>query len=133
MKKIYLNTLTPEEIIKSLKNGEVIKTPNGELKIIDGILTKLYYDGDFTINIDFYVDPESKNENSYFEEQEEFKIEKTGLYKTRNGKTAFVSFIGEEDIYGMVDGFEAEFCWHKDGFRLMSIEDDFDLVEYIGA
>jgi hypothetical protein len=129
MTKTYLNTLTPEEIIKRLKNGEVIKTPDGELKLIDGILTKLYDDGDFTISMGLYVDPES-DAKFYFEDKEPFKITKAGKYRTRDGRIAYVSYI-EASCVGCIDGYDDIVRWSIEGIPFYK-DHDCDLVEYIG-
>lgn len=130
MKKVYLNTLTPEDIIKRLKDGEIIKIKEYEdycFKMIDGVIC---YITDTNTYIQHQID--SSDTDLYFEEQEEFNVEKTGRYRTRDGKTAYVSFVGKENAYGIVDGFQTDFHWYKDGSHLMFKEDDLDLVEYVG-
>lgn len=96
-KHVFLNTLTSEEIIKRLKNGEVVKREDRWDKLIyrmiDGVIVAK--DGtDIIIGDTMVID---KEDDFYFEEEEEpFEITETGVYKTREGKKAFVYEIDEK-------------------------------------
>lgn len=96
MKKVFLNTLTPEEIIRRLKNGEVIKREDrgNDLiyRMIDGVIVQKDI-WDITIGSSFTVD---EVDDYYFEEDEPFIITETGVYKTRDGRKAFVYKIKDE-------------------------------------
>lgn len=104
--KTYLKNLTPEEIIKRLKNGEIIKFDEDKtfhIKVIDGIICRIVDKNNFVINAVF------DNENFYFETEEPFKIKKIGLYKTRGGRKVFVSDISVNTdrtykISGIIEG-----------------------------
>lgn len=99
MKKTYLNTLKPEEVIKRLKDGDVIHKDNSSviIKFIDGVTVKEHG----TIIIYNYMITIDEINDYYFEEEEKFEITETGIYKTREGKKAFVYEIdeGDDDIY----------------------------------
>lgn len=135
MKKIYLNTLTPEEIIKRFKNGDVAKyecedDDPREAMLIDGFIVKKYLargKSVFEISSGIYID---ENDDYYFEEQEEFKVEKTGKYKTRDGRIAYVSYI-EENCVGCIDGYDDLVRWSIEGIPFYK-DHDCDLVEYVG-
>lgn len=95
MKKVYLNTLTTEEIIKRLKDGELVKRDDRSgliYKMIDGVIIikdskGITLGGRLLINEVDYL---------YFEEEEPFEIEETGVYKTRDGRKAYVYQIKDE-------------------------------------
>ena len=114
VKKIYLKDLTPEEIIRRLKNGEVIRfsTTNSTIKMIDGVICYINsvekIIGD---NIHIFNDY-----NKYFEEEEAFKIKKTGLYKTRDGNKVFVCKLYKNSCRGIFDGDDNTNIWFLDGF-----------------
>lgn len=65
--RIYLKDLTPEEIIKRLKRGEVIKTYYISIKMVDGIIIRFYDNGDYILNDNTYID---RTDNSYYFEGE---------------------------------------------------------------
>lgn len=94
VKRIYLNKLTPEEVIKRLKNGEVIHFEGNDLtlKMIDGIIIERGRDCT-GFNYAFIVD---RNISDYYFEEEPFEITETGVYKTRDGRKAFVYKISDE-------------------------------------
>lgn len=103
MKKTYLNTLTPEEIIKRLKNGEIVKRKtvhDNEIiyKMIDGIIVR-EDEGCTTLNSFIAID------DQYFEEKRPFMITKTGVYKTRDGRKAYVCNIDDNgDCTFVIEG-----------------------------
>lgn len=94
MKKTYLNTLTPEEIIKRMKNGEVVKcrSDNFIFKMIDGVIVLIDKE-DMIINDSMVID---KKDDYYFEEKGQFEITETGVYKTRDGRKAYVYEIEDD-------------------------------------
>lgn len=137
MKKIYLNTLTPEEIIKRLKNGGVIKVRRCceiEYKIVNGFLCRLNAGKLTSISSELFIDDEDME--YYFEEPEEFKVEKTGKYKTRDGRIAYVSLLydsgSDYKARGIIEGRDTSSSWTLDGLYCIGGETECDLVEYIG-
>lgn len=127
MKKIYLNTLTTEDIIKRLKDGEVIKIDGYEgfhYKMVDGIIC--YITGCYT-HIGRYVD--TQDCDNYFEEQEELKVDKTGLYKTRDGHRVFISQVRSQVVFGVIEGRDGLKRWSPDGLAFM--EDVLDERDHI--
>ena len=83
MKKVYLET--PEEVIKALKEGKVIKDDNGySYKLVDGFIVS-------TQDYDVYIGATiSGLEKPYILENEPLKLEVGKFYKTRAGRKAFV-------------------------------------------
>ncbi len=87
-KKIYLNTLKDEEVIERLKNGGVIHSEgnNCKIKMMEGVIVTKFKDvTQFGMGFTVY-----SHNDYYFEEDEKFEIKETGLYKTRDGRKAFV-------------------------------------------
>lgn len=132
MKKVYLNTLTPEEVIKRLGNGEVIKKvgDNSTISLINGILVRksgLYA----WINDNLCI---SDNESLYyFEEEESIEITETGVYKTRDGRKAYIFRIDkdEDDAYPVVYVVENEaytLSATKQGKNVIDHETSLDIV-----
>lgn len=79
-----------------------------------------------------YLDYGHKNLYILEEEDDEFKVKKVGLYKTRNGKLAFVGLTDSEvTVKGYIEGQHYSTCWYKDGKYISNCSDN-DLVEYIG-
>lgn len=136
MKKIYLNTLKPEEIIKRLKNGEIIHNEGSAstIKMIDGVIVEVY-ETYITFNQGFTVDA---TDDLYFEEEEKFEIKETGLYKTRDGRLAFVSSIKDINknsypVVAVILGDIETSTWSIKGKRYDTKESGEDLVEYVGG
>lgn len=114
MKKIYLNTLKMEEIIKRLKDGEVVHTDGEDVntyKMIDGILFSFCNSEYKILGACFNI----ANEYYYFEEPEEFKITETGVYKTKDGRRAFICQVKEHAVFGVIEGTFALIRWNPDG------------------
>lgn len=129
MKKIYLNTLKTEEIIKRLKAGEIIKNDDDkrlELKCFDGILCSSDSNCRF-INTHVLIDD---TDDFYFEGADDsFKITETGLYKTRDGRRAFICQVKEHIVFGVIEGTSEWIRWSPDGMAYM--EDVKDEKDYI--
>ena len=128
--KTYLKYLEPEEIIKRLKNGEIIRNDeDGDIiKYYDGVIYSVYEDGTCGINeffttdlcLSYYFETDEKPKEKT---EEHFEIKGRGLYKTRDGRKAFVSNIyidddGDDEVLGIIDGEEELMCWELDGFRM---------------
>lgn len=111
--KTYLKDLTLEEVIKRLKNGEVVKIDNikSYYKMIDGVICRFYEDGDIGVGDMFYKAPR----DIYFETEESFKITKIGYYKARNGKKVFVYDIDGDNIRFVAIGGKRYYTGHIDG------------------
>ena len=111
--KTYIKDLTPEEIIKRLKNGEVFKSRlrSDEIKLVDGVLFMKKEDGSVIINPRFEI-----TSDLYFETEEPFEIKEAGFYKTRDGRKVFVSKIYDDCIIGLIDGEEELQNWNLNGF-----------------
>ena len=114
--KLYLKDLTPEEIIKRLKNGEIIKSEeDGDIiKYYDGVICRAYKDGGFTINAGFTND----NICGYcFETEEPLTFEEGKFYKTREGKKAYISRITTTRFYGIITGKTSLDTWNLKGMH----------------
>lgn len=126
--KTYLKDLKFEEIIKRLKNGEVVHGDGSWIyKMIDGIICAFWCKESY---IGAMIDLDAESE-SYFETEEPFEIKETGLYKTRDGKRAFVSYINEDVKYciiGIVEGENAFLTWTVDGSYHIGEENPEDIV-----
>lgn len=116
---------------------EVLALRGTDTKIYSDGLEKQYYyqfkDGLLCLmkdgNIDF-LGGGVHSDKLYILEQEEFKLGNVGLWKTRDGSTAFVSCIDEYQIWGIILGDEYVTKWDLDG--TFCGNKDLDLVEYVG-
>lgn len=125
--KTYLKDLAPEEVIRRLKAGEVVKHEKGnyEKKWIDGIICTIFNSGGFIVN-DFLREDES----AYFETPDELKLEVGKCYKTRDGRKAFVFFYDEDEneYYVCVQGINDVMYFNGDGSMDVDQEHDLDLI-----
>lgn len=126
-KKIYLKTLTSEEIIKRLKDGEIVKRQLGDneliFKMIDGIIV-MEEAGQRTIGEAIYVD---EIEDYYVEEEEKFEIKEIGVYKTRNGRKVFISKV-EWYAFGVIEGTTEIHDWYVSGQYASCKQHEMDIV-----
>lgn len=113
--KTYLKDLTPEEIIKRLKNGEVIKIKDSKeyFKMIDDVICRFFDYGDVGIGSLLYAGPD----DAYFEIEEPLTFEEGKFYKTREGKKAYISKITTTRFYGIITGKTALDTWNLDGMH----------------
>lgn len=84
--KRYLNT--PEEVIRALKEGKVVKGKDYKYKLIDGIICSLNEKQGchrWTVGDTIF-----DSETPHIEELEPIKLEVGKFYRTRNGKKTFV-------------------------------------------
>lgn len=123
--------ITPEEVIKRLKNNGFIKTPSGAtIRMIDGVIVRCFKDGRYTIN--------ASVGNSEVDREcgETFEITKTGKYKMKDGRTAYISYIetvGDKiTAYGCHEHWSRICKWDECGSMIDNKNDGLDLVEYIG-
>lgn len=127
MKKVYLKTLTVDCIIKRLNRGDVVKGEDG---------SKFYMEGGFIIfehKDGVIMNSGIPNGGTYFEEEgTDFEVKKTGLYKTRDGSKAFVSFLYKDGCSGVIEHEDIKSKWHIDGSYIDKKQPDNDLVEYVG-
>lgn len=118
MKKIPLTDLQPNEIIKRLKAGEILKEFKSKthIKVINDVICTFYENGDISINdnLIFNIKGESL---MYFEEPEELKLEVGKCYRTRDERKAFVScYIADIDRYiGIICGDKSVITWSPKG------------------
>ncbi len=112
--KTYLKNLTPEEIIKRLKNGETPKSRlrSDEIKLVDGVLFMKKEDGSVIINPRFEI-----TSDLYFETEEPLTFEQGKFYKTREGKKAYISRITTTYIYGIITGKTSLDTWNLEGMH----------------
>lgn len=126
--KTYLKDLTPDEVIRRLKAGEVIKHEKGnyEKKWIDGIICTIFNAGGFVIN-----DCLGCDESAYFETPDELKLEVGKCYRTKDGRMAFISSYNSSTKYfkGAVIDFLNLAVWTENGLYLYTTEEsNLDLI-----
>lgn len=126
--KTYLKDLTPEEVIRRLKAGEVVENEKCKIKykIIEGVLCGLWTDGGIDYNARIISD---KEKGWYFETPDELKLEVGKCYKTRDGRMAFVNFKDNKISSGVIVGSLDVFSWKEDGTYLhTAIDSNYDLI-----
>lgn len=131
--KTYLKDLTPEEVIRRLKAGEVVRYPdsNLEIKMIDGVLCRLtkheiVYGTSLTV-----CTSGTGYSEYYFETPAELKLEVGKCYKTRDGRKAFISIQNKLDkkFSGIFVGCNYCCAWFNDGcYKIDKSESSFDLI-----
>ena len=134
--KTYLKDLTPEEIIKRLKNGEILHPVNPDfyIKMIDGVLCEFYNNELKFINVQVgsvYRPDSNEGYDFYFETEEPFEIKEAGLYKTRDGRKVFVSCIIDGDfpvVRGIIQGEEKTTSWYLSGEYEQCFKNDEDII-----
>lgn len=127
MKKIYLNTLKPEEVIRRLKNGEVVHMDSSDsvtYKMIDGIICYYYDNKAYNICSGFNIDDYAY----YFESEEKFEITETGIYKTRDGQKVFIVDVEKGIAYGTFEGKHKIFKWLLSGSFGEDVPNELDIV-----
>lgn len=128
MKKVLLKDLQPDEVIRRLKAGEVVKDECSKeiIKMIEGILCSVSDLGNTRLNIllnPLYPD-------YYFEEPEELKLEVGKCYRTKDGRKAFISSYNSSTKYfkGAVIDFLNLAVWTENGLYLYATESGLDLI-----
>ena len=128
MKKVYLKDLQPDEVIRRLRAGEVVKDEKIKeiIKMIEGILSFVSPFGNIRLNI--ILNPLCPD--YYFEEPEKLKLEVGKCYRTRDGRKAFVSSYSSSSKYfrGAVIDFLNLSVWTEKGLYLYATESGLDLV-----
>lgn len=127
MKKVYLKDLQPDEVIRRLRAGEVVKDEKSKeiIKMIEGILSNVSPFGNIRLNI--ILNPLCPD--YYFEEPEELKLEVGKCYRTRDGRKAFISNIYEDkSCLGVISGEKKFYQWHDNGKFLGELENNTDLI-----
>lgn len=124
MKK-YLNS--PREIIKVLKEGKLIFEDGSDsvFKLVDGIIVHVYDDyNDIGAQICL---SNGARRRYYVQEGDPLTLEKGKLYKTRDGRKAFVSstLVG---ACGSVENWDKILKWDDDGTCLDGVKET-DIVE----
>lgn len=131
--KTYLKDLTPAEVIRRFKDGEVVKCETdereqieGQYKMIDGIICGFFEDGDIFYGSGISV---SQDNGFYFETPDELKLEVGKCYKTRDGRKAFVSFKTKDCFCGAVAESPDFFDWSENGkYMYKENELGYDLI-----
>lgn len=110
MTKRYLKT--PEEVIKALKEGKVVKSKNVKYRLIDGIICSLNEDDGrkmWTVGNSIF-----EYEYVYIDEPEPLKIEVGKWYETRDHKKARCFIVEKERCYFTIDN-HCHFFTNKNG------------------
>ncbi len=120
--KTYIKNLTPEEIIKRLKNGEILYpvNPDYHIKMIDGVICEFYNNELQFINTQIgsvYRPDSNEGFDYYFETEESLTFEEGKFYKTREGKKAYISRITTTYIYGIITGKTSLDTWNLKGMH----------------
>lgn len=119
MKK-YTKDMTAEEVMRRLKSGEIVRSLESDTvyRISNGLLCR--YGGNCEcIGIGVRLNPWC--DQYYFDCPDEFKITKTGLYRTRDGRKVFVSYIVKDDedcdfpVEGVIEGSSEVHNWRTSG------------------
>lgn len=130
--KTYLKDLTPEEVIRRLKAGEVLKEDDSKTitKLVEGVWCTYYQNGSIGLNDGFNLDSDAR-QYYYFETPDELKLEVGKCYKTRDGRKAFISDYNSATKYfrGAVVEFLDLVIWTNDGMYLYTTkESNLDLI-----
>ncbi len=115
--------MTPEEVAKLLQEGKAIKKlcDDNEYKLVNGLL----YDSDNNcFNSQLFLE----DDDLYFEINEPFEITEPGVYKTRDGRKAFVAYKEENSFIGMVEDSHWHFAWNSTGRRATNATTSGDIV-----
>lgn len=128
--KTYLKDLTPEEVIRRLKAGEVVRFEEADFyyRFINDVLC--FFDGEDGIvyNASISIHPKSKH---YFETPDELKLEVGKCYRTKDGRKAFISSYNSSTKYfkGAVIDFLNLAVWTENGMYLYASEEsNLDLI-----
>lgn len=107
--KTYLKDLKLNEVIKRLKNGEVIKDERSDdtIKYYDGMICRLFKNGTYLISTTIPSDPDFP----YYFEEDHFEIKETGFYKTRDGSKVYISWIKYYNDNGMCASSDEFVCY----------------------
>lgn len=111
--KLYLKDMTIKEIATKLINGEVIyddKNSNISYKLDNDVIYEFYNGRSkalFNIN-EILI-------GLHFKIKDEFKITKSGLYRTKDGRKVFISCLQNDIAYGIVECFAVSDEWNLDG------------------
>lgn len=139
MKK-YLKEFSYKEVIDKLQNGEVIYHDIDEdtevpykFFMYNGVLC--WEDESKDIHVGISLGITELNKQCYFNETEEpFEIKETGLYKTRDGRKAFVCEIdneidcNEHPIKYVIEDCDFLYTTSKNGMFYKTKENKFDIV-----
>lgn len=116
MDKTYLKDLKPDEVIRRLQAGEVVRYDNvtATSKLIEGFLCDVFTDGDYRIGS--YISARSQPQ-AYFITPDELKLEVGKCYRTRDGRKAFVSYYVSSinKFVGIIHGENTTRTWGLNG------------------
>lgn len=131
MGKTYLKDLKPDEVIRRLLAGEVLREDDSKIKIklVEGMICTYFSNGSVLINDSVLFDDNNK-EDFYFETTDELKLEVGKCYKTRDGRKAFVCYYNKEDneYHGCILGSDTVVCWCENGLWYENEENGPDLI-----
>ena len=131
IKKIYMNTLEPKEILSRLSKGEeihyVVDSDHFIYRIEEGIFCRFKAGTN-----EILIRPAllSNDEERYFEEEADL-ISEPGLYRTQLDKKVFVSDIIEHAgvCHGIIEGTCKATTWYLNGQRHKTYLTDDDIVD----
>lgn len=132
IKKIYIKTLLPEEVIKRLLKGEEIhyieNSDHFIYRIEEGLLCRFKAGTNEVIIGTAFL---SYDETMYFEEEAADLISEPGLYRTQAGNKVFVSDIIEHAgvCHGIMEGTCKATTWYLNGQRHKTYLTDDDIVD----
>ncbi|MBO7735283.1 MAG: hypothetical protein J6S67_22145 [Methanobrevibacter sp.] len=125
--KTFIKDLTPETVIKRLRQGEVLTADTGKtIELIDGLLIAKDA-GDWAVGV---VIGTRDITQMYFDDPEpQIEIKIGGFYRTRDDRKAFVFSKNSEGKYCVVIENELPYTVFEDGAVFDYDDDNKDLIE----
>lgn len=127
MKK-HLNSV--EEVVKALKEGKKVSIKNANCKYImeNGLICRLYSDGQKVINAEMHLTSENK---FYTEEPEPLKFKVDKAYKTKGGYKAFLDLKTIDTMAFLCDNAPSrKYSTDITGKTYSDMLESFDIVGY---
>lgn len=104
LKEIAFKLITEDAIIYDDKNSDI------SYQLVDSVIYELC-DGHSKALLDIH----RILAHFYFKIKDEFKITKSGLYRTEDGRKVFISCLQDDIAYGIIEGFGVSGEWNLDG------------------
>lgn len=121
MKTVYLET--PEDVIKALKEGKVIKDDNGySYKLVDGVIVSTYKNS-FSVGYNIF-----SGNRPYILEEEPLKIEVGKWYETRDHQKARCYNFDNNSYFFTIDNYTVFMTDTKGSFRRKQVISDLDII-----